>query len=352
MSLQFLRNSVLIILIMTIAGVSFAATHVISTNEELLEATQTAVDGDLVLFLTGEYETVGQFTALVTLRGDTGDPEDIVVAMAEDSWGLVDVSGSSGDFSLRLESITFRSPDSWEALLDVFSASVVIQDCIFENIGAFQNGAVLSARSCDVLVENSSFRYNSVPSSCTGGAIYLDEGSLNITGCSFSENYGGEDGGAMALEGCSLSMADCSFSGNQTMIHGGGLYLSGVTGTIVDSTFENNIGMVAGGGLAVEGGSSIDMARCVITGNGSYTVGAGIYITGASYAALSYCQILENNHFSYSDGLVEEYSSALLHCCEMDEEYWTINGEVEIDNEGCAVATQLETFDSLKALYR
>lgn len=53
-----------------------------------------------------------------------------------------------------------------------------------------------------------------------------------------------------------------------------------------------------------------------------------------------------------SDGLVEDYSSALLHCCEMDEEYWTINGEVEIDNEGCVVATQLETFDSLKALNR
>ena len=350
MELQILKSSILTLMIMVFAGASLAVTHVVSTDAEFLAATLAAVDGDLVILVPGQYETSGNFTALVTIQGLTGDPEDVYLLVSDTATdSFVDVSGSGGEHSLQLEGLTIRST-FFGSLLDVYSTSVEIRNCIFEGNGGIDNGGVLNARQCNVLVEDSTFRSNA--SYYSGGAIYVEEGDLNISGCLFSDNRSGAHGGALGVEAGSLTMNDCTFRANSSDQTGGGLFLKNATGTIANSTFEENESTSGGGGLSIGSGSSVEVTGCEVIGNGSHTLAGGVQITGASYAVLSYCIILGNDLFNVGDGSLQLNSSALFHCCEMDLQYWTIAGEAEFNNEGCIVATQQESFDSFKAMYR
>ena len=88
------------------------------------------------------------------------------------------------------------------------------------------------------------------------GAICLGGGSLTVTNCIFSGNFGGDEGGGGAIEnnGGTLTVINTTFSGNSTTGAGGGIYNTG-TLSVTNSTFFGNTSQGNGGGIGNQNGS-------------------------------------------------------------------------------------------------
>jgi parallel beta-helix repeat protein len=114
-----------------------------------------------------------------------------------------------------------------------------------------------------------------------GGLIL--RGSSTVDNCSINDNYspgygGGVDGGD------TLAMSDCTISGNTALRGGGGIYLSssrGSTSTLTNCTIEGNAVVGPNGPYPARGGGVFNegtdqLIGCTVTGN-SATQGGGVY---------------------------------------------------------------------------
>jgi predicted outer membrane repeat protein len=116
-----------------------------------------------------------------------------------------------------------------------------------------------------------------------GGAIFVADGELSVTGCSFAGNRSLGAGGAIGLSPSAgeLTVAGGVFNSNvaygetvtnspfdDTYRHGSGGALGGggkQGATISNSTFASNSALVAGGAVALNG--PVTIQSCVFTGN-------------------------------------------------------------------------------------
>lgn len=60
-----------------------------------------------------------------------------------------------------------------------------------------------------------------------GGAIYCEDGTVNLTNIVFEGNTTSDDGGAIKLDDCTLNASNCIFRANHATGYGGSLYLDG-----------------------------------------------------------------------------------------------------------------------------
>jgi len=102
-----------------------------------------------------------------------------------------------------------------------------------------------------------------------GGALYVQEGSLQVLNCIVSNNAAGSGGGLFCMSGAdaSLTVEDTLIKGNTATSQGGG----GVRGAFLRCTFGNNRA-ANGGGAAY---ASLD--GCDIENNAAADQGGGLY---------------------------------------------------------------------------
>ena len=106
-----------------------------------------------------------------------------------------------------------------------------------------------------------------------GGAIYNKDGTLTISGSSFSDNLAEYDGGAIYNDG-ELSISDSNFSGNLADEDGSAIYnLEGML-SISDSTFSRNSDNSTGSAIFTDGELSISSSTF------SHNVGRAILNAG------------------------------------------------------------------------
>ena len=79
-----------------------------------------------------------------------------------------------------------------------------------------------------------------------GGAIYVGDGALTLTGCTLSGNSADKGGGIAATSG-PIDISDTTLSNNLSE-EGGGIYSSGIDLTLSDSTLSGNDGGEGTGG--------------------------------------------------------------------------------------------------------
>ncbi len=153
--------------------------------------------------------------------------------------------------------------------------------------GMYGDGGAICSIDSSLVISNSLFDFNAAT---RGTAIYVEDGSLNLSGSTFHHNDGGTggilgngaslqisncefyansvywDGGAINAAWGQLEISNCLIEGNHATYHGGGIRIYGSKAQITDSMISNNnADQTAGGLLAVD--TVVDVSNTVFCGN-------------------------------------------------------------------------------------
>ncbi|MFT5129402.1 MAG: hypothetical protein ACI8W8_003024, partial [Rhodothermales bacterium] len=166
--------------------------------------------------------------------------------------------------------------------------TLTVQNCTFDdNDNTFWGGAIgtENGNRWTLNIDNCTFTDNRVTTGRDGGAIFLKStattqtrGIANITNCSFTSNFAGDDGGAIFNLQATLNMSDCTFTTNDVANggQGGAYYTEGdrvISGAnpdnrddLQDCTFTSNTA-TRGGAVRLGSRNFGDYTRCIFTGN-------------------------------------------------------------------------------------
>jgi predicted outer membrane repeat protein len=199
------------------------------------------------------------FLYQTTLEGEEDSNEPVVaVAVGDDSSTILDgftISSGSGANGAGI-AITGQPPQG-DGLISAVTAPV-IENCIFQNNGASQQGgAVYCTEYASPTFVQCVFSGNGA---AYGGAIYnSDFSNPSFINCTFSENIAGLGGGAIYNAGGDISLTNCIIWGNsgspeiytasgaQTNISYSDVEQSGYAG---NNNVDANPNFVGGGGTA------------------------------------------------------------------------------------------------------
>ena len=174
--------------------------------------------------------------------------------------------------------------------IQVPTETVSIKDTTIENCEAKANGGGIHLYQGECTLENVTVNNCSA---LRGGGLHVKEGTLTITGGSFTKNKAsgtGTDiqGGAIYSEDGRLTLKSCMIGGDNSgdgnrAKKGGGIYLKNVALTMQSVTVKNNKALTQGAGiylaageLKIPGGNTI--ANNSIIDNGNSEAGGGIYV--------------------------------------------------------------------------
>lgn len=154
--------------------------------------------------------------------------------------------------------------------------------------GPTPGGGGLSIQDAVVEISDSLFAGNQHR---RGGAIYLDAGSLTVSGSTFSGNRAldvgpeiGGYGGAIHSGNGTLSVRGCTFEDNRAELAGAGIYASlGASTTISGSTFSGNVALSGGG--AHLSTSVNQITDTLFEDNAADYEGGGLHLTRATSIA-------------------------------------------------------------------
>ncbi len=122
----------------------------------------------------------------------------------------------------------------------------------------------------------------------SGGGLYIDGSSPELTNVAISGNQAAEDGGGVYVTGSSgPSLSGVTIRGN-TANAGGGLHNGDGSHTqLVNSHIRGNVGTNGGGGIYSYGdGTALTLTNVTVSGNLTHSAGGGIFNAGKSQAKL------------------------------------------------------------------
>lgn len=154
-------------------------------------------------------------------------------------------------------------------------ATPTFTDCLFaENQGGLEGGALFAGSGARPSILRSTFQGNqATAATADGGALYLTGGGgALVHATDFLGNSAAASAGAIWLEDGDLDLAGCLLAGNSTASSGGALvvYFSS-TARVDASTLANNTsgtsGFDGGGGIAVGLGGTLELSNSILWGN-------------------------------------------------------------------------------------
>ena len=205
--------------------------------------------------------------------------------------------GNGGAISLLLDpTVQTDYPDSWNQN-NKQSIKVNLLSCDLQNNHSYEGGALHIYAHPDYGTASMSVGSSSTEpifagntAQTLGGAIAMDNGTMNIISGAFSENKAnGTDGcgGAVYLGKGDMTITNAEFISNEASKRAGCVYVSGkltVNGKIV---IKENIAGSEAGAVLVDGGD-LSFADCEISGNmAGYDRSGNVVNTSASGGALS-----------------------------------------------------------------
>lgn len=140
----------------------------------------------------------------------------------------------------------------------------------------------------EVLIDDSDFGNNRSGILADGGAVYVERGSLAVSGSTFTDNWakpngrlsGGDGGAIWVQEGPQLSITDSSFTGNRAEGHGGAIQAGLVDLVNIDDTLlaENEAIGYSGGAAYIHSVANLQITDSNVLENDSQRGGAGLRI--------------------------------------------------------------------------
>ena len=170
------------------------------------------------------------------------------------------------------------------------------------------SGAAVFSNGGTLKVFGSTIKNNSNNNSSNyGGAIYIKNGTLNITSGTFEENKTNKNGGAIYVTTGTVNITGGNFINNkvstgsnktETSYGGGAIYIDSAETSISAATFESNITEDGVGTLLITNiGTETSPAmiyNCTFTNNTAYQNGAAIYTGGNCYIEINNCTFTDN----------------------------------------------------------
>ena len=123
-----------------------------------------------------------------------------------------------------------------------------------------------------------------------------NDGVLNLSSCTFTENAGGPQGGAIENDG-TMTVVPSTFSDNSD--HDGGAISNLGTLTVTSSTFSGNYADYLGG--AIQNAGTLSVTSCTIADN-TALVGGGIYNYPGGAVSIASSTIAGNTASGSNDG--------------------------------------------------
>lgn len=279
-------------------------------------AITAAASGDEIVLASGTYLAVPGFVVTnkrLTIRGATGDPADVVLdGFDVEGNRVLSISGAGADGSV-LDSITIANGRGANIAGDsgagvyLNGADVAIMNCIIRDnvvIGSDAQGAGLYGTGSSTTVIDTQFINNTFMSNIgEGGAVYFNAGDHLIRNCQFTGNgldaavtpNAGCTGGALYLDAGSMQITSSTFSGSRGG-QGGAIYVRGNGFDFFMDACEllDNFALT-GGGVYIDGTAGNTKARlrnCLFAGN--HTTGNDAAINTSKPTELTNCTVVDN----------------------------------------------------------
>jgi hypothetical protein len=156
-------------------------------------------------------------------------------------------------------------------------------------------------------------------SSAAGGGI-CDKGTVTLTGCTVWQNQGNQGAGLYTGPSATATLTDCTVSGNIGL--GDGLYIgAGATATLTGCTVSGNVGTHPGAGLYIGAGATATLTNCTVSENSEFTNGGfaptnggGLYIGLRAIATLTDCTVSGNSSTNNGGGFFNDGTAKLTNC--------------------------------------
>lgn len=134
-----------------------------------------------------------------------------------------------------------------------------------------------------------------------GGALYLKNGTLDLTSCSFANNSA-QNGGAVYIVSGTVNLTACTIGGSSTAVNtakenGGGFYLADSSASLMfnSGTISNNVATENGGAVYLAGSSAgFEMNNGVVSSNSAVN-GGGVYVAAGAAAEIKGGRIISNS---------------------------------------------------------
>jgi CSLREA domain-containing protein len=163
--------------------------------------------------------------------------------------------------------------------------TVNVTGCSFTDNLALNEGGGIYMDNGTMTVANCTFTDNVIGScsSCgSGGGISYRDGTLTVTGCTFTNNFAGERGGAIFINNSNglCTVRDSTFTANRAHLGAaigsfGNLNLS--NSTFSGNSTSNNDNVVGSGGAVGIQTRTANITNCTFSGNSAEGSGGGIY---------------------------------------------------------------------------
>ncbi len=182
----------------------------------------------------------------------------------------------------------------------VTCGSVRFEDnaCGAEGAGIYLQNGTMNITSC-------TFVNNRAASGMSGGGIFQYNGTLEVHSTTFANNRSNFEGGAVKKTNGVLTVTDCEFDGNSARGGNGGAILhQGGPTFIKSSTFVNNSSARSGGAIAAVS-DLLDVFNCTFSGNEADSLGGGLYSStpGIDVASCTFTgNIADANNNGSGDG--------------------------------------------------
>ncbi|MBE6497857.1 MAG: hypothetical protein E7Z81_06225 [Methanobrevibacter sp.] len=159
------------------------------------------------------------------------------------------------------------------------SGSLNVEDSIFSNNGAYDDGGAIWLDNANSTIRNSFFEYNGARD--VGGAIYSLYSTVNVINSTFSNNYKKnsltKSGAAIYSQNSKLTVSDSCFENNTASSTGGAIDIEKGTAEITSSSFINNYAEASGGAINVNQLSDVKVSGCSIEKSSTDGIGAALF---------------------------------------------------------------------------
>ncbi|HJN75430.1 MAG TPA: right-handed parallel beta-helix repeat-containing protein [Myxococcota bacterium] len=199
--------------------------------------------------------------------------------------------GGGTKLTLRDCTIMNHSSDSGAVyVIDTGSGEdLAVDTCTFEDNTATEEGAAIWS-SAPIYIQDGDFTSNTAD--IAGGAIFADEGKLEVYDSTFTANSGGSQGGAIRVYRAAMTLKRSTFLTNTSDVGGAVFHhandASGATGTLSKNSFQRNTATTSGGAVYADAPKSWISSQNDFDDNspeGVYVIGANSFkITSDSYS--------------------------------------------------------------------
>ncbi|HAM15408.1 MAG TPA: hypothetical protein DCP91_06030, partial [Eggerthellaceae bacterium] len=212
----------------------------------------------------------------------------IVRNAADDNGGGI-YSEDDGSLDLSNTVISNNTSGNEGGGLDIRVETASIKGCSIRDNVANDDGGGINVDRGDLLlaIENTDIVGNTTNGGHKGGGIFLNDGGINMTGGSISNNFA-DDGGGIYNDDCYLTLDGVTLSGNRTDEHGGaGISNHGKT-DLTNCTFSGNVAVGEGGAIycgadhddSESNDNHLTATNCTFDGNESTGSSGGGICTG------------------------------------------------------------------------